>query len=247
MRNKLIAYAYKYHGEWDRIAQALANNEVVALPTEVADCLVLGDPHYPPAFLSLQKPPFVIFYKGNVHLLAQVGLCVIGTRTPSAQGVALCEVLFAHLPQNLVIVSGLAKGIDALAHQHALRRHQRCIGVVGSGLEVVYPKENAGLWQQMQHQLLLSEYPPHSAPLRHHFIMRNRLLAALGQALVVVEAKAKSGTMHTVSQALALGKEIYVFPHSWFNEQGMGCNILIEEGANVLKEPDDIRQIIHNL
>lgn len=244
MREQLIAYAIKYEGEWDCIARALQKQENWKIEKNIENCIVLGDNLYPKAFLSLQKPPFVLFYKGNTKLLNTKMLCVVGTRTPTADGQAYTNFLFQHVDQRFCIVSGLAKGIDALAHQAALQAGLDCVGIVGSGLDVIYPKENQLLWEQMmKNGLLLSEYPPKSKPLKHHFVMRNRLLAALASQVIVIEAKAHSGTMHTVNEALLLSKDVWTFPHSILNKEGAGCNQLIEDGALMIKDLEDIKDI----
>ncbi|MGL5977858.1 MAG: DNA-processing protein DprA [Erysipelotrichaceae bacterium] len=244
MREQILAYALKYRGEWNLIAKAIANQEPIQPRVTSEKTCVLGDCDYPIVFLSLQKPPFVIFYKGDIQLLQQTSLSIIGTRTPTNDGIALCEHLVACLDPNIAIVSGLAKGVDGLIHTAALQHGHTCIGVVGSGLDTIYPDEHRALWQTLATKhVLLSEYPLGTQPKKHHFIMRNRLIAALGEVLVVVEAAMKSGTMHTVADALALGKELYTFPHSYYNPMGLGCNTLIEEGANVLKHQDDIKEL----
>ena len=136
----------------------------------------------------------------------------------------------------------MAKGIDAVAHYQAIK-NGRSIGILGCGIDRVYPKENLMLFQLMKdHQLLLSEYPGLVAPHRHHFPFRNRLIAALGSCLIVTEAQIKSGTLLTVNEALELNREVYVVPYNLGNEES-GCNYLIKQGANIITEVNDLLKI----
>lgn len=248
MREQLLYYAIKYNGEWGAIDRALKRKEPFLKVKKEVKCLVLGDNLYPNAFLSLQKPPFVLFYKGDLSLLYKNKITVIGTRHPSEFGKDYTKLLVDACPLQISIVSGLAKGIDGYAHAYYLEKQGKCIAIVGSGLDVVYPKEHKDLWELLSSKgLLLSEYPEGVAPLKHHFIMRNRLLAALGEALVVVEAKERSGTFITVDEALVLQRDIYTFPHVITNDAGSGCNKLIEEGANFFTTRKDLQSFLKNI
>lgn len=248
MREQLLYYAIKYKGEWDAINRALQRQEPYEKLKKEGNYLVLGDYLYPNAFLSLQKPPFVLFYKGDLSLLKKNKITVIGTRTPSIHGKEYTRLLVDYCPLRCVIVSGLAKGIDGYAHTLYLQRQGKCIGIIGSGIDVIYPKEHAQLWATLENKgLLMSEYPEGVPPLKHHFIMRNRLLAALSEFLIVVEAKERSGTFITVDEALVLQREIYTFPHLLSNDVGSGCNKLIEEGANFFTTRKDLQSFLKNI
>ena len=129
------------------------------------------------------------------------------------------------------IVSGLAKGIDSIAHYNA----KKTIAVIGNGLNVYYPYENRQLYELLfDKQLVLSEYPLDVVPLKRHFPFRNRIIAALGQAVIVTQAKEKSGTMLTVNEAINLNRDVYCIPYSYDDESGIGCNLLIQQGANMI-------------
>ncbi len=139
------------------------------------------------------------------------------------------------IKNNKVIVSGLAKGIDAQAHKYALKT----IGVLGCGIDYIYPKENTELYKSIiKNGLLISEYPDCVIPRGYHFPFRNRIIAALSKEIIVMEAQNKSGTLTTINAALALGKEVKVLPFSIFDEDGKFNNHLIYEGAEILKYED---------
>ncbi len=243
MREALIYYAYKYQGEYSLIKKALANKEVYKILSYSDDLLTIYDKNYPKAFFNLQNPPFVIFYKGNLHLLNNPKLGIIGSRNPDDYGIYLTKLLASYIKPNYTIVSGLAKGIDYLAHSLMEEKHD-CIGIVGSGLNYHYPYSSRELWNKIANQhLLLSEYPPNSKPLKHHFLMRNRLIAALSNKLVVVQAGLNSGSLNTVSEAICLNQEIYTFPTNIDNKLGYGNNLLIEQGCNLLSNINDIKDL----
>ena len=140
-------------------------------------------------------------------------------------------LLTKELSKRYTVVSGMAKGIDAIAHMNA----KRTIGVLGHGLDIVYPKENE--------QLLITEYPKGVRPQKFYFPFRNRLIAALGSKIVVPSCQEKGGTMVTVNEGLRLNKEIYTVPYSWHVTYAQGCNHLIEQGANMILSKEDIEDI----
>lgn len=241
MREQLLYYALQYQGDWERIYKALKNKEPWHSCTPHT-FVCIEDAAYPSRLRRLQRPPWVLFYEGNLSLCERPSVGVIGSRKASTQGIRRCREIVMLLKDRYVIVSGLAKGIDGEAHRTSI--HNQTIGVIGCGLDVVYPKQHALLFEQMkQQQLIISEYPPHTPPYACHFPARNRILAALSDALVVVEARKRSGTMITVNEALTLGIEVYCVPQAFGNVDGEGCNLLISQGANILVDEEDIRLI----
>lgn len=234
MREQILYYALKYHGEYASMHQAIMRNE----KWERINCkqryLTILDEDYPKELLLLDYPPYILFYEGDLTLLKYPKVCVIGSRNCSRYANNSCYELIRSLDPQTVIVSGMAKGIDALAHYNALKLGYKTIGVIGCGLDKSYPKENDELYEKMKKdQLLLSEYPAGSLPLAHHFPWRNRILAALGDRCYVVEAKSKSGTMITADYVQSLNKEIIAFPYRFDDDFGIGCNYLIEQGASI--------------
>ena len=244
MREQLLAYVLKYQGEYAKIKKAIKNNEPWQPCKYEGNYITMLDEAYPRCFFQLDEPPYVLFYKGDLSLLEKPMLCVIGSRNMSKEGGEACDCLIRHCNSEFVILSGLAKGIDACAHAMALKYHRKSVAIIGCGINRIYPIENRMLYEQLSKgHLILSEYPDDAPPLAYHFPWRNRLLAALCSKLVVVEAKERSGTMITVTEALSLNKDIYVFPYRFNDAFGKGCNLLIQQGANLLISDEDIENL----
>jgi DNA processing protein len=173
-------------------------------------------------------------------------VAVVGSRNPTPQGKENAKAFAAQLQQaGCCIVSGLAMGIDAAAHVGALQQPdpQRCatVAVVGTGLDQVYPRQHHALAQQVaQHGWLLSELPPGTPPLPHHFPMRNRLIAGLSQGVLVVEAALKSGSLITADMALSQGKEVFAVPGSIHSVLSRGCHALLRQGAKLVENAQDV-------
>jgi DNA processing protein len=232
-RNTLIAYSLKYEGDPYRIARAIKNNESIKIPSFLPQCVCLLDDAYPTLFRGLRHPPFVIYYHGDLDLLKRPSLGVVGSRDASLEAMNITSRIVSTLAQKYVIISGMARGIDACAHHASLSTGT--IAVLGSGIDMPYPASNLDLYNQIKKQgLILSEYPGQTRPLKHHFPYRNRLIACASQGLVVTQAKCKSGTMLTVKEALELGREVYVVPYPFDSIEGSGCNLLIQQGATIL-------------
>ncbi|NLA78546.1 MAG: DNA-protecting protein DprA [Erysipelothrix sp.] len=236
----LIGLALAHRGEYHKIARALKQRRYVE-PAHHEAAITIFDRHYPNSLRLLTQPPFVLFYQGNINLLSSRRcVAIIGSRKPSAYGIAMTRKLVDALPNDVVIVSGLAKGIDGIAHQHALHTHG-CVGVLGCGIERVYPRAHHFLFEAMaKQQLLLSEYPDHVPGYKHHFVARNRIIAALSNPIYVMAAQAKSGTLITVDYGLALQKDIVVLPYNIDDASGVGCNNLIASGALMLTNAEDL-------
>ncbi|MFV0288928.1 MAG: DNA-processing protein DprA [Mycoplasmatales bacterium] len=197
-------------------------------------CLTLYCKEYPEEFKILPKPPLVIYYYGNIKLLKTKKLAIIGSRDNTLYGQKALQIIINNI-HGYTIVSGFAKGVDQLAHQGALTNDLPTIAILGGGFNHIYPKNNMKLLQQLQEKgLIISEYPPTVVPRPWHFLMRNRLIAALSEKVLVIEANVKSGSLTTVEVALDLSKEVYALPGSIFSKQSKGCNLLIEEGSNIL-------------
>lgn len=244
MRKRILYYAVKYEGDFKRISEALLNNENYDDIKYEGKFITIVDSQYPETLKQLRFKPWILFYEGNIELLKEELISVVGSRDISEYGKACCHELLDNVKSKYGIVSGLAKGIDAYAHHLALVKKKHTIAVIGCGIDVIYPKENKDLYRQIATRgLIISEYPNGCKPYAHHFPWRNRIIAALGNSLIVVEAKRRSGTMISVNEALELGKDIYCFPHTYFDDNGVGCNTLIMQGCNILVEQKDIREI----
>ncbi len=244
MREQILSYAVKYKGDCTKIAKAILNNEAYERIEYNGHYVTILDPEYPTCLLQLNYRPWILFYEGNIKLLNDKCVGVVGSRIYSEQAKNNTILLIRHLAKAYTIVSGLAKGVDALAHQQAITMNRHTIGVLGCGLDVVYPKENENLYIEMRkYHLIVSEYPNGTKPLAHHFPWRNRIVSALSSSLIVVEAKVRSGTLISVNEALELGKDVYCFPYSFLDENGLGCNLLIQSGCQVLCTIQDLEEI----
>lgn len=205
--------------------------------------LVLGDPDYPSCLLDLPDPPSVLFAKGKAALLStRCSLAVVGSRQATPQGQENAELFSATLSRSgVTIVSGLAAGIDAAAHRGGLAGEGSTIAVVGTGLDRIYPARNRDLAHAIaSHGVLISEFPLGCPPLADNFPRRNRLIAALGQGCLVVEATLGSGSLITAKQAAEIGREVFAIPGSIHSPQSKGCHRLIKDGAKLVEDAKDI-------
>lgn len=234
MREQILSYAIKYRGEYPLIKKAIDRNESWHKAAYEGHYITILDDEYPKELFDLENPPYILFYEGNLSFLQGRKICVIGSRIVSPNASFSCEKLVESLMSSDIIISGLAKGIDGLAHEWAIKKNRKTIGILGCGISQIYPKENSELYEEMKkNHLILSEYPSDAAPLAHHFPARNRILAALAQKCYVVEARSKSGTMITANYAFNMQREVIAFPYRFNDEFGRGCNELIEQGAGV--------------
>ena len=242
----LAAYSCMYHGDWSRIAEALAQRRAPLPCTIPTGYITVLDEDYPERLKALRYPPWVLFYQGNLSLLKRQSITVIGSRSLSEYGRKMTHEIVRRLAGRYVIVSGLAKGADGEAHRSAIEAGGSTIGVTGSGLKTHYPKENEQLYRIMaQKHLILSEYPYDTGVRKEHFPWRNRILAALSERIVVSQAALKSGTMLTVNEGLALNREIWCVPYPYGSEEGGGCSLLIQQGANMLYDPAQLDDFLH--
>lgn len=196
-------------------------------------------PHYPESLLDLIDPPAILYTKGDTGLLlAPFKIAVIGSRKASTYSLAAINTLIPPLiEKRAVIVSGLAVGADAMAHQAAIDNGGRTIAVTGSGFLHPYPKENARLNNIIEEtQLVITEYPPYTLPLKWNFPMRNRIISGLSKGIIVTEAKVKSGTLSTIEHALEHGRDIFAVPGDIYSPLSEGPHKLIAEGAIPLWE-----------
>lgn len=195
---------------------------------------------YPRLMLETPSPAPVLYYRGQVQLEENQGIKplvgIVGTRNPSDYGRRWTRKISAALARNgFTIVSGLAEGIDTQAHQACLEAGGRTIAVLGTGVDIVYPPRNQDLYQQILAQgLVLSEFPSSTPPDRAHFPRRNRIIAGISRAILVMEAPTKSGALITARFANEFGRDVYVLPGSLDNERSLGCLGLLSKGAQVI-------------
>ena len=230
-RELLIAAAIEAEGNYFEIRRLLAEKRIGLPSGKLPEAVTILDGEYPAELRELKFPPFVLFCQGNKELLKTRKASIVGSRQASEYGYYVTAKTVGWLKKDYTLVSGMAKGIDAAVHWQA----ERTIGVLGNGLNVVYPRENRELYEYMKdRQLLITEYPANVKPARYHFPFRNRIIAALGEKTVVCQARVKSGTMLTVNEALNLGREVWTVPYAIDDIDGSGCNYLIQQGADIL-------------
>lgn len=217
-----------------------AQRELETLAALQAHVLALGEEAYPPLLAATDGPPPLLFVKGDVALLRKPAVAIIGARNASAGGVRMARVLAEALGRaGLVIVSGLARGIDTAAHEGALATGT--VGVLAGGIDVVYPPENGPLYEQMAGAgALVSEMAPGTAPQARHFPRRNRLISGLSRAVIVVEAAERSGSLITAGFALEQGRDVMAVPGSPLDPRCRGANRLIREGALLVQDAADV-------
>lgn len=247
--DKILAYfSIKYEGDWDSIYKAINQKERIE-QTEVdrvvdshdEKYITLLNENYPSRLKSIYKPPFVLFYKGDINLInSDKAIAIIGSRDNSEYGKNVTDEFTKGLVnEGYCIVSGLAKGIDAISHTSCLANGGKTIAVLGNGLNTSYPKENEDLQKEIELKgLVVSEYPNSVGPNKENFPSRNRIVAGLSDGVLVTEAKKKSGTMITIARALEMGKEVFCIPHRI--DENSGCNSLIKEGAKLVENYQDI-------
>lgn len=237
MREYLKNLSFHYQGYAPDIYQALMRKESVPDYPCRYPYICIGDKSYPQSLYALRYPPCVLYYRGDISLLQKPKMTITGSRRPSHYACEMTKRLSRHVSQKCVVLSGFAKGIDTIAHQSALKGDT--IAVFASSLDWIYPLENKLLHDIMaQEHLIISEIPEGVSLKPHHFLMRNRLLAALGEACYVMSAWEKSACLNIVSSALEMNKDIYCLPHLLTDRSGEGCNRLIADGAMILTNED---------
>lgn len=240
---QLLAYSLKYEGDYTSIHKAIENNEPYVPVKEEGFYFTLCDEIYPESLKVLKNPPFVLYYRGNIELLKKECVSVIGSRNALSYAIKWTEKVVEELSKRYVIVSGMAKGIDGLAHLVAME-NGNTIAVLGCGIDVIYPKCNKELYNQIKTKgLILSEYPMKTKVRKHQFVMRNRIIAGLGQSLFVMQSNLKSGSMITVNVALDCGKDITCLPFNCDQIEGEGNNFLIQQGANILTNLEELTKL----
>ncbi|MGR3741831.1 DNA-processing protein DprA [Companilactobacillus sp. DQM5] len=193
------------------------------------------DEEYPEKLREIYNPPAVLFYYGNINLIKNDCIGIVGARDGSNYSAVSIEKICQNIKKNKVIVSGMAKGVDSMAHKSAIKNHLATIAVMGTGINDCYPKSNEDLKQKIQNMgLVLSEYPPNHKTKPYNFVQRNRIIAGLSDNLVITEAKKKSGSLITASLALENNRNVYALPGSISSPLSEGTNELIRDGANVL-------------
>jgi DNA processing protein len=204
--------------------------------------LVPGDPRFPEMLRTIPESPTLLFAKGNLELLEGPTVAIVGSRTHTRYGAEACRHFASSLAKvGLVVVSGMARGLDAIAHSACLDAGGGTVGILGNGLGVVYPAANRALYDRVGAEgCILTEFPPGERPHAGSFPKRNRLISGLAEVTLVVEAREKSGTLITVDCALAQGREAMAVPGPINSPTSVGCNRLIQQGAKPALGPRDV-------
>lgn len=212
--------------------------------------VTLADNAYPPLLKQIARPPFLLFCKGELKSLLSQQMAIVGSRAPTATGKQLTTQFAGELSAcGWTITSGLALGVDGLAHQAALANKACSVAVLGCGLDMVYPRRHLKLADELiAHQgCLLSEFFPEEQPLAQNFPRRNRIISGLSLGCLVIEAAIKSGSLISARFAVEQGREVFAVPGSLYNTLSGGCHFLIKQGAKLVETVDDINEEFQNL
>jgi len=225
-----------------KAASAAAGQRVLDQLAELgAGVLVAGDPDFPASLEEIPEPPAVLYVWGDITLLARPCVAFVGSRDHTTYGAEAVCILAGAVAQRAVVVSGMARGIDALAHTAAFDAGGKSIGVLGNGFGVIYPAANRELYERMvKHGCLITEHPPGERPHLGSFSRRNRLISGLSRGVVVIEAAVDSGALVTANLAAEQGREVLAVPGRITNPTAAGCNKLIQQGAKLVLCAADI-------
>ena len=219
-----------------------AETQVQAAASGGYQILVYADEAYPPLLKQIADPPLVLYVHGDLKVLSQLAVAMVGTRRPTAYGSSVAHRLARELAERqLVIVSGLARGVDSACHRGALEAKGKTVAVLGSGLDVVYPREHKKLAEQVAASgAVISEFPLGTAPTPENFPIRNRIISGLSLGTVIVEAAEYSGSLITARLALEQDREVFAVPGNITSAQSFGPNHLIKQGAKLVDQWIDV-------
>ncbi len=209
-------------------------------------CITMANEAYPKRLRQIADAPYALYVKGELPSEEQKTVAIIGARECSPYGACMAQEFAKALADSGVqIISGMARGVDSAGQQGALAAGGKSFGVLGCGVDICYPRDKIGLYVELQEQGgVLSEFPLGAPPLRQHFPARNRIISALSDVVLVMEAKEKSGSLITVDMALEQGKEVYALPGPVNSLLSQGCNELIRQGAGILVSPQKLLEEI---
>lgn len=204
--------------------------------------VLFGDPEYPPTLKHIADPPLLLYVKGKLSLLQREGVAVVGARNSTLQGKSNARRFARVLSEaGMPVVSGLALGIDAAAHEGGMEGAGGTVAVIGTGIDRIYPRRNAALARRIAEEgCLVSEFVLGTAARAEHFPIRNRIIAGMTRATLVIEAAARSGSLITAHAAMDAGREVLVLPGSVLSPQSAGCHALIREGARLVATPEHL-------
>jgi len=221
------------------LREAEARKRVAALRASVITRI---DPEYPPLLMEIYDPPLALHFRGDASLLARPGIAMVGSRRASPYAVNAAHHLAKQIASaGIAVVSGLARGVDAAAHMAALEAGGKTIAVLGTGIDVVYPRSHARLVRRIEKEgVIVTEFAPGAPPKPEHFPIRNRVISGLTHGTVVVEATRKSGSLITARMAAEQNREVFAVPGSIFSAGSEGTHRLIQYGAKLVHDVNDI-------
>jgi DNA processing protein len=233
------------------VAQAVFKKEAfkraekeLAAVRRIAGCTLLNwtEPEFPQTLLQIYDPPVMLYVRGDPQILNLPGIAIVGTRKPTLYGTQMAERLGRDLAaRGLVIVSGMARGIDAIGHRGAMAANGRAIGVLGTGIDVCYPKENKKLYEKvLERGAIIGEFPLGTHPAPENFPVRNRIVAGLPLGVIVVEGAQYSGSLITARLAMEFGREVFGVPGNVTQPVSFAPNQLIKQGAKLVTGADDV-------
>ncbi|GAA0768538.1 DNA-processing protein DprA [Clostridium subterminale] len=271
--NNIKKCIYHKYNDFDTLRKIVFNDNMTLLPEKIVEkfqksyikieelasqeykplkdinICTINDVDYPKSLLQYDDAPFGMFYKGNISMINEKkNISIVGSRKCSRYGIDVTNSMVEQLsPYEINIVSGMAKGIDSVAHKAAIKNKINTVAVLGSGIDVIYPKENYRLYHEILEKdgCIISEFPLGTPPLSRNFPMRNRIISGICELLIVTEGGEKSGTLITVGAALEQGKNIIVVPGSIFSSESKGTNKLIKDGAYVYTDIEDVLNLLN--
>lgn len=207
------------------------------------------DDDYPKSLYNIYDNPKILYRKGHFKYEDQLSIAIVGSRKATSYGIWATEKFVRELVKlDITIISGLAQGIDYIAHRTALEEDGRTIGVLGNGLDIIYPKKNKDVYEEIpKNGAIVSEYFLGTPPLAYNFPQRNRIISGLSLGVIIIEAKEKSGSLITAHHALEQGKEVFALPGNINSVYSRGTNKLIRDGAKLIMDIDDILEEIYEL
>ena len=221
----------------------LAREEIARAAAADATVISMDDPSYPPRLKEIYDPPLILRVRGNLEVLTKPGIAMVGTRHPTPYGSGMAERLACDLAaQGLVIISGMARGVDTASHRGAISAKGKTVAVFGTGVDVIYPKENSRLSEQILALggALISEFPLGTFAAPQNFPIRNRIISGMSVGVLVVEAAEYSGTRITARCALEQNRDVFAVPGNVTNKNSWGPNTLIKQGAKLVATWEDV-------
>ena len=248
-REVLIYLSYKFKGDWEKIYEALRKKEYNFTKSEVDKALqklkckviTILDSNYPTYLRKVFRPPFVLYYYGDICLINDFtkAIAVVGSRDCSSYGISATHEIVKDIAKDFIIVSGMAKGIDSIAHQTAINYGGKTVAVMCTGIEKCYPADVIDLYKELKkNHLVISEYPGYTTPPKECIPFRNRLIAGMSRITIVGEAHMRSGTSITVGLALEMGRDVLCVPYP-IDSHSL-CNRLIQFGAGLVENGNDV-------